>query len=774
MKNTRINGFVSLFRVNIKQILLIIVLSTITFMYISCAQDNSTDPNIDNSNSSPVIKKIIPDSQFVQVGGIQNINCQASDIDGDSLSYLWSCSAGTISNESSYISWNAPDTTCLAIIKCKVSDKEFSDIDSIKIYVNSRMIFVEHGSFIMGDHYNEGLSLELPKHAVNISDFYISENEVTQAEWLHLFPNWPLEPTQGIGDNYPIKASRYWILKYCNLRSVFEGLTPCYSINGTTNPSNWGDVPNNENKTWNEAQCNWNNNGYRLPTEAEWEYAARGGVYNNDDYRYSGGNNIDEIAWYSNNSLSGFRPVKQKSSNQLGLFDMSGNWTEHVWDWFRNEYYQNCLDEEVVTNPTGPEIPDQATGWTVIIRGGNWASDAVDCRVSSRDTKYPFGNAGFRVVKSNRLIPFNNPPKIIEILPELWIIEPSTSLSIICNATDPENDHINYNWDVSEGYLNVNDSIINWQSPDSTCLVTFKCTVSDWEFSYIDSIKILVTNEMIYINGGTFEMGDFLDANEDELPVHSVSIGDYYIGATEVTQYQWEQYIEPVTYYYGTADYYPIYALSWYKVLKYCNLRSISEGLTPCYTINNSTDPIDWGNIPVNQNAQWDSVLCDWNSNGYRLPTEAEWEYAARGGLVGKRFPSGLTISHSNNGDEQANYYASKVYDFDISPSEGEHPDFDGIVSPVGSFKPNGYGLYDISGNVYEWCWDWYDGNYYTMCANQALTSNPNGPLKGEQRVRRGGYWKFNAYYTRVSDRSYNSEPNSGSFYTGFRLARTF
>ncbi len=334
--------------------------------------------------------------------------------------------------------------------------------------------------------------------------------------------------------------------------------------------------------------------------------------------------------------------------------------------------------------------------------------------------------------------------------------------------------------------------------------------------------------ELVLIPAGEFLMGDNLhEGYPRESPVHPVYVDSFYMGKYEITNGQYCAFLNDLypsqlrvvsgivyassdisdSYPYCDTNYslpeqqsqieysngvfsvrtklgrsmsnYPVVMVSWHGAAAYCNWLSQQEVKEPCYDLST-----------------W---KCDFLRNGYRLPTEAEWEYAARGGLSGKRFPWGDTISHT-----QANYYSDSSYSYDISPTRGYHPLWvDGnppsginpYTSPVAFFDgslrqksdfgwpgslssyqtrsgANGYGLYDMTGNVWERCNDWHSDTYYSS----SPYSNPTGPVSGRFHVLRGGGHGDHAYACRIAFRNIGGGYYStidvpyGSF--GFRVAR--
>ena len=306
------------------------------------------------------------------------------------------------------------------------------------------------------------------------------------------------------------------------------------------------------------------------------------------------------------------------------------------------------------------------------------------------------------------------------------------------------------------------------------------------------NVGLIATTGFMRIPGGSFQMGNALAGNGEgtvaESPAHTVMVSDYYLAKAEVTN---DQMVEVLNWAFGQGKLvvnslsvknatgiqqellvltesscrilwnpvshqfeikaekglgYPCVQVTWYGAAAYCNYRSEMEGLISCYSFD------DWSG--------------NFLASGYRLPTEAEWEKAARGGSAGVRFPWGDTISQS-----QANYLSSNIYAYDVRPTSGYHPTYATgafpYTSPTGSFLPNGYGLKEMTGNVWEWCGDWYSSTYDTS----RPMSDPRGPDAGETRVTRGGSWNSSADECRISFRNHSLPPASASSDLGFRTA---
>ena len=457
--------------------------------------------------------------------------------------------------------------------------------------ISFKMIRVDGGTFTMGAHANqedEAWDDEKPAHSVILGNYYIAETVVTQALWQAVMGNNPSKFQDDI--NNPVES-----VSYDDCKEFISKLNTLTSKQ------------------------------FRLPTEAEWEFAARGGNKSRD-YIYAGSNNLDDVAWYIDNSDDYTHPVKNKAPNELGLYDMTGN----VFEWC-NDYWSNIYPSNAQINPQGP-----TSGICRVLRGGSRGDDAWGCCSSRRFRLNPVGRGfdlGFRLAFSEKQ---------------------------------------------EEQLFTING-------------IPFK---------------------MIKVDGGTFMMGahanQVADAWNGEKPAYSVTLSSYYIAETEVTQALWQAVM----------------------------------GSNPSRFKDNISNPVEC--VIYDDCKEFISKLNTLTHKKFRLPTEAEWEFAARGGNKSKDY----IYAGSNNLDDVAWY--------------GDNSD--GHTHPVKTKAPNELGLYDMNGNVWEWCSDWWGA--YPSTAQ----TNPQGPTSGSSRVFRGGSWFNVARGCRSSCRS-RDVPDCRINYLGFRLA---
>ena len=596
------------------------------------------------------------------------------------------------------------------------------------IKAQDHMVLVKGGTFEMGDVMGDKENDDETIHTVTLSNFLLAKNELTFDEFDAFCKATgralPGDEGWGRGKRPVINVDWYDAIEYCNWRSGQEGLQAVYSIDKNSKDSNNLDSIfsiTSDTKKW-QVITSRSANGYRLPTEAEWEYAARA---RGKKVRFGNGKDIADPKEINFDASSEYReaysivdeyrhktlPLGSFSPNTLDLFDMSGN----VWEW--------CGDWYGPYPTSASSDPQGATGGSSrVIRGGSWIGRPANVRVASRyffRPDYRLYDIGFRLARA-----IISPEKQREL--ETWNKIPKNDLSSL------------------EGYIRDNT-----------------------QSSFVEEAQHLIASiqkardHMVLVKGGTFEMGDVMgDKGASNEKVHIVTLSNFLLAKNELTIDEYDVFCIatgrelPSDSGWGRGSR-PVINVDWYDAIEYCNWRSGQEGLQPVYSINKNSK--DSNNSSTSDTKKW-LVTTSRSADGYRLPTEAEWEYAARAGGKKVRFGNGKDIADP----KEINFNASSEYKTAYS-IVGEYRQ---KTLPVGSFSPNTLDLFDMSGNVYEWCGDWYDA-YPSSASN-----DPQGATGGSYRVFRGGSWLHVPAYVCVADRL-SFTPDYRGNGLGFRLART-
>ena len=517
---------------------------------------------------------------------------------------------------------------------------------------------------------------------ISVDSFWVSRTEITQSQFIAVM-GWNY--ANQYGDSLPSDyVSWYDAARFCNGLSVAAGLDPCYD------PDSW--------------ECDFSKNGFRLPTETEWEYAARAGT-NTPYYTGSTAEDLDRAAWYKDNSGYVNHPVGMKEPNSWGLYDMIGNVREWVNDWYDSRHPVNYAPVE---NYRGPE-----TGTKRLMKGGNVGSSEYLCHVATRSADEPDGRTGFRIARvggnyskgwthgiSGRVTEDGRGmPGAVVRIKGVGVWEVLTTDGAGAYSLDGLVDGVYRIFPDSSGYV--------FSSPGLQVTVDgANVSVSDiFADTSAHGDSVLVQGiALASVPSGEFMMGtvDTSYAWRDGRPQHMVHVDSFMISQTEITELQYRSITNalppppenPGVLYIDSLL--PAVEIPWEDAATFCNILSELNNLEPCY------DPVTWE--------------CDFSKSGFRLPTEAEWEYAAR-----------ATINTAfENGD---------------NPSELDQA-YWRAISPVGLREPNAWGLYDMQGNASEWCNDMLVSThnfYYTVSPVDNPTSfEVDGIRYQSNRIARG------------------------------------
>ena len=524
------------------------------------------------------------------------------------------------------------------------------------------------------------------ERTVSLTAYHIGQTEVTQDLWEAVMGGNPSAFSGG--SNPPASGETqgarpveqvnwYSAIAFCNKLSLKLGRAPVYSVTVGGTPVDFesltiSQIPTTDNTDWNAVTADWSVNGFRLPTEAEWEWAAQDGSARR---KWAGANDesaLASCAWYHANGGNKTHAAGKKSANAFGLSDMSGNVQEWCWDWYGD------------LTPGGGEDPTgEAVGTKRSVRGGSWKEDAENAACAFRSGLESFkaeNTLGFRLVCRQQGKPFTG----------------------------------TYNKDTGAGQ--------------------------------VGSVKFTM-KKIDAVTNGTIGHDD-----QDAIPnkPHTVTLSQYYLGETEVTQELYEAVMgNNPSFYQGSGKppvtgevqaQRPVEQVSWYDALAFCNELTKK-------TMLGDDECVYWvdGHIYNAVDAQAKKIPQPrWSKKGFRLPTEAEWEWAAQGGSARHKWAGTNTEDLAN----YAWYYTG--------------PD-SMLTHQVKKKKANAFGLFDMSGNVGEWCWD-KEG-----ALPDPLPADYAGPVEGTYRICRGGSVIYGTDHAACAKRL-GFPPESG-LCTGIRIA---
>ncbi len=704
-------------------------------------------------NMPPVINSLVSDSYSVMQRGTAVLTCTATDGDGDLLTYTWTCDGGSIGGTGESEIWTAPDTLDSCTVTCTVSDGSLTASGNVKIGVTEApnlapvisYLAAEPSSVTAGESATftclasdaDGDTLSYGWTCDGGSITGTSSSEVWTAP--QTAGQYTVTCTVSDGTDTDVENKIINVTETPNGAPVINSLTAdIYSVmqNGAVTLTCDAADPDGDDLIY-LWTCS---DGSISGTGAVEIWTAPGSLDSctvtctvSDGYATADASVRIEVTQDVNVppviTVITAEPVSvlQNGSSTLTCYasDADGDALSYEW----------TCDGGSITGTSSSEVwtaPDSLGSFTVTCT----VSDGTDTDVENK-------------VITVTQVP-NSPPVIIFLSADPDTVLVGGTALMTCSATDPEGDQLTYLWSCTQGYISGTDSVETWTAPGTIepCMIT--CAVSDGTNTVLRTKTVYIDDVTKSVYGGSFDMGDhFSEGNADELPLHTVTLGDFFIGTYEVTQSEWAKYMPAHTYDYGEGGNYPAYNMSWYEILVYCNKRSTASGLTPCYSIGGTADTDAWGAVPLTADSVWNAAECDWMADGYRLPTEAEWEYVARGGIYNT---DDLRYSGSDTAGDVSWYIGNYI------PGDFSHS--------VGEKDPNQLGIFDMSGNVFEWCWDRY-GSY-----TPGSVTDPVGPETGDERVLRGGYWNSSDSECRAAFRTSHLPETGLDYYGGFRIVR--